>query len=337
MSDNNTTSTTTTSSIDAAFADVSPSAGTPWDDTPPASEAKSEPKEKATEPKKEVTEDKTKEPTKKEKRWLEAKINGKTEKVDEETLLREYQKYKAADQKFQEASKAQQSVQQFMKALEENPEAVLNNPNLPLDRKKLAEKWLYEEIQKELNQSDPRDVKAQELEQELAKYKQKEQEEVEAQKEQEYQQVVNKRKEELGNMFSEAMSKSTLSKNPETAAATLREMALYYRAVKEQTGEAPTVEELASHVEQKYFKGMYNLADSLDGEELVKFLGDQVVKKIRKYDLSRLTKSKEQVPTPYSEQPNNDNDWTEVTKKTSKKAENLNDAKDRINKMLLGK
>lgn len=299
-----------------------------WDDAP---------KQDTTEAPKEAETKKEEGPVKKAKRWLEAKINGKVEKVDEETLLRDYQKYKAADQKFQEASKAEKSVKAFMEALQNDPEAVLNNPNLSIDRKKLAEKWLYEQIQAEMNPADERDQKIREYEEKLKGYQSKEQEEVETKEQAEYQQVVAKRKEALANTFSEAMSKSTLSKNPETAAATLREMALYYRAYKEQTGEAPDAEELARHVEEKYFKGLYSLAETLDGEELVNFLGESLVKKIRKYDLGRLT-GKSPSPSQEPQQPQDNDDWGSSFK-TSKNKQTMSpqDARDAVRKKLLGK
>jgi hypothetical protein len=256
-----------------------------WDDTP-STDVAQDPQDT---PPKEDGKEQPKQPTKKEKRWLTAKIDGKEERIDEETLLRDYQKFKAADQKFQEAAKIRQSTEQFLKALQEDPESVLSDPRITLDRKKLAEKWILQQIHEELTPQDPKDQKLKEYEAELAKYKQKEDDEVKTQQEQEYQKVVEAKRQELSNTFSEAMKKSPLSKNPETAAATLREMALYYRAAKQQ-GHSPTPDEIAQHVEQKYFKGLYELANTLEGEDLVAFLGDQLVKKIRKYDLSKLSK-----------------------------------------------
>ena len=283
------------------------------DSTPEVKDSKPEPKEEG--------------PAKKAKRWLEAKVNGKVEKVDEETLLRDYQKYKASEQKFQEAAKIKQSMEQFMKALKEDPEAVLSNSKLPIDRKKLAEKWLYEQIQQELDPPDPRDQKVKEYEEELKKYKQKEEEEVKTKEEQEYEQAVSKRKNELGNLFSEAMKASALSKHPETSAATLREMALYYRACKE-AGETPDAQELAAHVEKKYYKGLYELANTLEGDDLVQFLGPQIIKKLRAYDLGQLTKGKQEFTQSGQQQ---EDDWSTVTKgKTKGKTISPADMRDQI-------
>ena len=322
MSDTNTTNPAPTTSNDS-WGDTQ--ANDNWDT--PEVVVEQETTTKGPEPKE------TKE-EKKQKRYLTAKVNGKEERVDEETLIRDYQKYKAADQKFAEASKAEKSVKAFMEALQNDPEAVLNNPNLSIDRKKLAEKWLYEQIQQELNPPDERDQKLREYEEKLKGYQSKEQEEVATKEQAEYQQVVAKRKNELANVFSEAMSKSSLSKNPETAAATLREMALYYRAYKEQTGEAPDANELAQHVEQKYFKGLYELANTLEGDELVQFLGPQIIKKLRAYDLGQLTKKSSNFEPSSSK---TEDDWGSKFKSNKKITMSPQDAKEQVRKHLLGK
>jgi hypothetical protein len=307
----NTTSTTTTS-------DQSDS----WDDTPSTDVAQDQ---QDTEQPKEESNEPPKQPTKKEKRWLTAKIDGKEERIDEETLLRDYQKFKAADQKFQEAAKIRQSTEQFLKALQEDPESVLSDPRISLDRKKLAEKWILQQIHEELTPQDPKDQKLKEYEEKLAKYKEQEALKEEEAQQQEYQKVVETKRQELSNTFSEAMKKSPLSKNPETAAATLREMALYYRAAKQQ-GHSPTPDEIAQHVEQKYFKGLYELANTLEGEDLVAFLGDQLVKKIRKYDLSKLSKlTSQKVDAP--------DDWAPA-KTDSNKRMTPADAKDMVRRKL---
>jgi hypothetical protein len=309
------TTTATPVSTPAPEAPTAPANNGGWDDAPEAP-AEPTPAKAPEEPKRKPT------------KWLTVKVDGKEERVSEDELLKNYSKFKAADSRFQEASKAKQSVEAFMKALQDDPEKVLSDPNLPIDRAKLAEKWLYDKIQAELTPVDPNQAKIREYEEKLKAYQAKEEQEKLTIKEQEFQATVAKRKEELGNMFSEAMKQSSLSKNPETAAATLREMALYYRAAKAQ-GETPTPEELAAHVEQKYFKGMYELANTLEGEDLVKFLGDQIVKKIRSYDLNRLkAKSNPQqvaeAPQPFKPERQSD----------AGPKESLKDAQDRIRKML---
>jgi hypothetical protein len=288
-----------------------------WDNVAPTKKDSSASKPEVKDPK----------PEPKPKRWVTTKVDGKEEKVDEETLVREYQKAKAAEKRFQEAAKIRQEYEEFQRKLKENPEELLNDPNLPIDRQKLAEQWIMKQIEADMPK-DPKEIKLKEYEEKLKKYQEMERQAQEEQQRQEYDQVVAKRRDEIGNLLGEAMQKSPLSKNPETAAATLREMALYYRAYKQETGEAPSSEDLAAHVEQKYYKGMYELANTLEGEELVKFLGDGVVGKIRKYDLSRLkggNSSPPQVSAP---------DVSVSNKSQTRRLETPLEARERIRKAL---
>ncbi len=227
--------------------------------------------------------------------------------IPESDLATLYCKWKGADQRFREAADAKKQTQAFLEALTKDPMKVLSDPRLPIDRKKLAETWLRSEIEKELSGEalDPNSPAAQrlaKLEQELTGYKQKEITEAQQRKQQEFQQHVEKRKTEISETLSKAMEASNLSKHPETAAATLREMALYMRAAKEQ-GHEVTPEQLAQHVENKRYKEYHSLVNHFDGEELVSFLGEELVNKIRKYDLGRLTKGREEQSSFKSEEP----------------------------------
>jgi hypothetical protein len=49
-------------------------------------------------------------------------------------------------------------------------------------------------------------------------------------------------------------------------------------------------------VEKKNIKTYHTLAGRLEGDELISFLGDEIVQKIRRADLSRIKKSRETPP-----------------------------------------
>lgn len=217
------------------------------------------------------------------------------EEISEDDLIRNYKKYKGSDQKFREAADMRKEAQRimdsaknFVKALETDPESVLEKlPSLSAKKRELAEKWLAAEIEKQINPPDPRDLKLKEYESKLSEYEQAKLAEREAEERQEKSKKIESRKRELSDTLAKAMEFTPLSKNPETAAATLREMAVYMRTLRAQ-GEDATPEEIAQHVENRKYKEFYSLANTLEGEDLVKFLGEDVVKKIRKFDLSRL-------------------------------------------------
>jgi hypothetical protein len=89
------------------------------------------------------------------------------------------------------------------------------------------------------------------------------------------------------------MEQTHLSQHPESAAAVLREMALYMRAAKER-GEDVTPDEIVAHIHNTRFHQMYTLANQFEGEELIEFLGEEIVTRLRKADLARLRKGREQ-------------------------------------------
>lgn len=228
-------------------------------------------------------------PPKPAKRFIKTNVNGREESIDEETLIREYQKAKAGDERLAKASALEKQMQHFVTQLRENPAAILSDPRLGVDRQALAEAILREQIEAELE--DPKDREAKTLKERLKAYEDKEAQAKQAQKNQaeqaERQEAVAKAQARLQDTFAKAMEHSVLSKDPETAAATLRDMALYFRMARQQ-GHDVSPEELAAHVEQKHLKSMHSAANTLTGEELVSFLGEAVVKKIRQADLARL-------------------------------------------------
>lgn len=228
------------------------------------------------------------------KRYLKVKVNGKEVEVDEDTLIRDYSKYTSADEKFREAAKLTKSTEAFLKALKENPEAVLSDPRLALKKKEIAEKWLREAIEAELE--TPEAKASRERDEELKRYKAKEQEEITRKEQEEYQKVVNQKREEIAKVLGQAMELSPLSKDPDTQAETLREMAVYLRACKAQGYDA-TPEDIAAHVLKQKINTLSKLAESLDVGDLVTAFGDSFINKIRRHDLEHLQKRR-QKPAP---------------------------------------
>lgn len=220
------------------------------------------------------------------KRFLEAKVNGKTEKVSEEQLLRDYQKFRAGEERLAAATAKEREIQAFYEALEHDPETALARSKLPAEKKRqLAEKWLTEQLEEQLR--DPREREMMELRAQLEEFQSKEEKVKQTEAEKQRVETIQKRQAHFQELFGKAMEQSPLAKNPETAAEALRAMALHYRMAKQQ-GYEPEPQELAQAVEERYLKGLHAAASSLDGESLVNFLGADVVKKIRQYDLGRL-------------------------------------------------
>jgi hypothetical protein len=250
--------------------------------------------------------------------------------LSDEDIAREYKKWKGADSKFREAAQARQSVEQFMKALQEDPESVLSDPRLPLDRKKLAEKWLVQQIEDELKPKDPRDQKLTEMERRLKEYEEKEQAKVKEQEDKATSEARQKSMEKIGSVLREAGKLTHLSAHPESEAALIREMALYMRAATER-GEKVSPQELVEHIHNSRFQQFYTLANQFEGEELLEFLGEEVVRKLRKADLARLKAGREQGQSHKNES------WTPNSKSDKSERFDAHAARDRVRKMLLNK
>jgi hypothetical protein len=200
-----------------------------------------------------------------------------------------YSKEKAADQKFREAAEMRKQMAEFEKKLAEDPESFFNDPRIPKQkRREIAEKLLMKELEEELQPKLTAEQR--ELEELRGFKKSKEDEEMTAKEQEEatqFQKVVAQRQEAIAATFQKALELSVLSKNEATSAEVVREMAMYMKLCKK-AGHQPTPEEIAGHVESRFMSSFQGLAADLEGEDLVKLLGKDIIKKLRKYDLSQL-------------------------------------------------
>lgn len=212
------------------------------------------------------------------------KVDGKEEFVNEDEVWKNYQKYTAGEKRLQEAAKLRQETEEKLSKLKEDPYSVLSE--LGLNPSELSENWLRKQLEEDFD-SDPRDKEMRELQKRLAEYEGKEKQAKETEELTAREKFVESRKEALSKTLAEAMESTVLSKNPETQAALLREMAMYMRTAKEQ-GEDVDAAELAQFIETNRFKQYHSLANQFDGDQLIEFLGKDVLNKIRKADLERL-------------------------------------------------
>lgn len=295
-----------------------------WDDEP-AEEAeessgeqkKSEPAAKK-KPTKEEAEKEEKKANEQRKRRLEKQVvDGKEELVDVDEALRQYNKNKAADKKFAEIAEARKSMEAFREQFERDPLSMLNNKNLPINRRELAERWMKEAIEDEIK--DPTQKALEEKEAELNRYKEKELTEKQQAELREQNMKTDARRKELATVFQKAMEESVLSKDPAHAAEVLREMAMYARIAKQSDPDAPmpSPEELATHVENQRLKQYHSVARTLSGDQLIQFMGEEIVNKIRRADLDRIRKQKGMMDEP-AEQQSGDS-WAQKERQTKEK------------------
>jgi hypothetical protein len=234
-------------------------------------------------------------PAQKERRLLKTKVNGREVEVDEETVLRRYSKEEGAEQKLREAAQMRKEVESFYETLLNDPEAILNDKRIPLKKRELAEKWLMEQLEEETKTVDPRDKRAMELEEKLKSYEEREAEEKTKAEQAEYQRVVDQRREAIATTLNKAIAESPLAQDPETQASTIKEMAMYMKLCRDAKYDV-SPEEIAAHVEAKHNKTIQKLVGQLKGEKLIKYLGEDIINEVRRFDLAQLQKSRDLPP-----------------------------------------
>lgn len=225
--------------------------------------------------------------------YRQIKVGNETISLSDEDIARDYGKWKGADAKFRENAAAQKQIDAFREAFTNDPEKVLSDPRIPKDvRKKLAEKWLVSSIEEELTPADPRDAKLSEAERRLKEYEERDENDRLTKEETAQQAKVQQHTTRLADTIRKAGQMSHLSADPQSEAGLVREMAMYMRAAAEQ-GETVTPEQLVEHIHGQRFQQFYALANTFEGDDLIEFLGEGVVGKLRKADLARLKKSRD--------------------------------------------
>lgn len=249
-------------------------------------------------------------------------------KLTHAEIKRELEKAKGSDAKFREAAEHRKQVEDFMEAFQKDPLSILRDKRIPIDRKSLGEKLLLETLEEEMMSPQERELR--EVKAKLGDFESKEESLKREAEERQTEQRKEIRRQEISQLFSKAMEATPLSKDPETAAMAMRDMAMMMRAAKER-GIEVSAEELAKHAETKYQKAMYALANQLEGEDLIGFLGEDVIKKIRKADLARLKSNNQQTQSHKQE------DWDAPKSNGTKKPMDAYAAREHARKMLFGK
>ncbi len=228
-------------------------------------------------------------------RKFKVKVNGEEIEVDESELVAGYQTRKAADEKFREAAMSKKQAEEFISLLKTNPKKVLENPALGLDLRQFAEQYLYEQLEKELeedgltdDQKELRKYKAILEEQENQKKAQQQEEETK-----QAQALRDKYTQDYSKQITDALGTSGLPKSEHT----VKRMAFYMHQGL-QRGINVSASDVVDMVRQDYINEQKSLFGGLDADALIKILGDETANKIRKWDVSRVKGTKSQPKTP---------------------------------------
>jgi len=219
--------------------------------------------------------------TAEEKRRLKVKVDDEELEVDEDELLRGYQKARASTKRFQEAAKLRKEAEDLVSKLKENPFEALKGQIDPKQLREMTEQWLIEKLKEE--QLSPEERELNELRREREKWKQEEVKKEAAQRQQELEVQTQREIERYNSEFVSALEKHSLPKSY----ATIKRMAYLMKEAAENNYEMDA--ESAAEIVQEELSGDFSqLIRALSPEALIGFLGKDVADKIRRYDVSKL-------------------------------------------------
>lgn len=221
----------------------------------------------------------------------ELKVNGKPQKFTEEQLLARASQSEAADQKFQEAAQMRKQNEAALGRLKDPAQFIeaLQDPALGLTKEQIREAmeaWYSREFI-EPEKLSPAEKKLREAEEKLKKYD-KENQDREAQKLKDQQEAQTAQaRGQIQAQIIEALESSDL---PRTN-FTIRRLAYWMNRNNDMGYNAP-ISALVERVRNDYNTNLREMVQSSDGETLIKLLGNDIVTKLRKYDLEQLRKTR---------------------------------------------
>jgi len=242
---------------------------------------------------KETTENKPKAPSEskeqKEQEKMETalrklKVRGKEIEVDDSKYHEYAQKGAAATETWQEAARIKREAEAFINDLKTNPLKVMKDPNLGVDFRKIAEEYLWEQIQEE--QLSPEQKQRREMEREIQTYREKEQAAKQAEEQAKSKELHDHYASDYDKKITSALSVSGLPKTT----GTVRRMT-DYMLIDVRNGIERDPSEYVQFVREDYMNDLKELFSQTVGDTLLNFLGDGNAKKIRESDLKRVQKT----------------------------------------------
>lgn len=209
------------------------------------------------------------------------KVNGEEIEVDYETMKRDYQIRKASDKKFHEASMKEKRVEEFLNILKTDPKKILMNKNLGLDVRQLAEEILVEHLQDEM--MDPKDRELNKYKKQLADIEENERSRRQKMESEQAQELREKYSENYSNEIVDALKIGNLPKTQHT----VRRMAHYMQQALKQ-GYDVKAKDVVDLVRNDYINEQKFLFSEMNEDVLADILGEENVKKIRRYEAKRL-------------------------------------------------
>jgi len=213
------------------------------------------------------------------------KIDSREEEVDEAQVLRDAQLVRTANKRMEEVARSKNQIAKLLETIKGNPIEALMDPALGLSKeqiKSVFENWYKSEfIDPEMLTPEQRKLKEYEQKEKAweAARKEKEQSEAQSRLALEQQHWAG----EYEKQIMKGLETKALPKN----ASTVRAMAAYMQQAVNAGIEVP-IETIADLVHNDKVTDAKSILGSMDGDQILKFVGEEIVNKIRKADLARL-------------------------------------------------
>lgn len=222
---------------------------------------------------------------------FDVQIDGKVEKRTKKEILEAYQLRQLSDKKRSEADKVLAEYKKLQEVAGQDPIKFMKAMGYDFD--KIATSYLSKKAEDSMK--DPKVLEAEQTKAELEKYKKWVEEQKTSQERTQKEQAVATERNKLHAEIIEAIEEKKelgLPVDEELIIAIAQKMILQDKKQKPLNAKEALPAAYAST--QKWLQGM---ASKMEGEAIVKWLGDDVAKKIRKYDLAQL-KSKRAATAP---------------------------------------
>ena len=212
-------------------------------------------------------------------RKIKLKLDGKDVEMLESEVVAYAQQGKVATQRFQEAAKMRAEAEEVLKFAKANPTEFFNKTGL--NARQWAEEYLMKELQAEA--MSPEQRKASENEEKLRKYEMTEKQRADAALEAQKERAKQEHMLNYDQMFVKALNESGLPKNQ----FTIKRMAeLQLINIKNKYDLSAT--QLAKLVREDFAAEQKSIMGGLDGDQLLDFLGADLVKKLSKAQIAKL-------------------------------------------------
>jgi len=218
-------------------------------------------------------------------RRIKVKIDDEESELDEDEVIKGYQKAAASTKRFQEAAKLRKEAEELKEQMLKNPFSALSGKMDKRQLREMTEQWLLEQLDED--QLSPEQKRLRELEAKEKSWQEEKEDRERKEAEKQLQEESSKAAQKYEKEFVSALEARDLPKSY----ATIKKMAYHVRNAAQQ-GYDLTVDEAADLVQEELQNDIKDLVGKLDAEQLIRVFGKDIADKIRKHDVAKIKNPK---------------------------------------------